>query len=333
MAAPDPEKFAKQVKRAAKSCLDLCRPLTDDKGPASDAIGALDEALSKDDDPKSIVKLAWKALDTTVTCGSKMQLGSGRVTLSGSKVLLIKQKVQPLTWICKDLSKLFKDIGDSTSFAAMKVTQANLVKCRGDQPDAPVQLLKVAEEAVKAFKDLGDVAGEAVALQSMIDGHRLKATLSPFENVRTEETAAALDLAQQQIQLFKSVKDVKGELQACHNLALLYSSDDREGDKDDKFKADQMAEAAFKLALKLGDKDLEVELLQTLMSTRLATEGAYEVERLADEAARRWRRRGSGMEKEVAWAIRTAADALKLGRSRRGAGEGTRVFEHVREAG
>mmetsp|Transcript_85764 Transcript_85764/g.135454 ORF Transcript_85764/g.135454 Transcript_85764/m.135454 type:complete len:658 (-) Transcript_85764:98-2071(-) len=312
MAAANPQRWAQQVKKAAKTCLDLCRELVDASGPAFDAVTALDEALSSEEsDPTRVMKLALKALDTTVTCGMKMRFANGILSHSGKKAHLIKRKVQPLTWISKDLSKLFKDCGDFAGLGASKVTQGHLVKCRIDQPDAPNQLLKIGEEAVKVFKDIGDVVGEATALQSLIDGHRIKAALSPFANVKNTEATSALELAQTQLELFKSAKDLRGESEAMHNIAQMYMSDGREGEKDDKFKADEMAELSFKLALKLGDKDLEVETLQTLMAARLATEGAYEVERLAEEATRRWRRRASaGWQKEEAWAIRTAADAL-----------------------
>lgn len=300
MAPVDQAKWAPKAKKAAKASLDLCKGLTDTTGPAFDAVGSLDEALGQDQDPVDLLKLALTALETTAKSAK-----------ASTKADSIRRKVQPLSWACKDLAKLFKDVDDLASFGACHLVLAHLAKCNLEDLNAPNQMLKAAQEAIKVFRDSGDVAGQASACQSMVDAHLIKAQLSPFKEVQAEEASQALEHAQSQLKLYKSIGDLKGESQALNNLAQVYMNSAREGGKDELLKADEAAESSFRLAKKLGEQDLEVATFRTFLNTRLQTEGATEVERLCDEASRRWKRGSPGERQyDQAWVAKTAADAL-----------------------
>jgi tetratricopeptide (TPR) repeat protein len=300
MAPTDAAKWAPKAKRAAKTSLDLCRGLADIGSPAFDAVNTLELALSQDQDPTDVLKVALQTVEAIA-----------KSSRTSAKSDAIRRKVQPLTWACKDFAKLFKDIDDIANFGACHLTLAQIARCNIEEPNAPNLMLKAAQEAIKVFKDIGDVAGEASAHQVCVDAHMIKGALSPFKEVQAEESSLALEAAQTQLKLSLSVNDPRGESQALKNLAQVYLSDARDGDKDDLMRADEAAAKSFQIAKNLGEQDLEIATLRTLMGARLHTEGAHEVERLCDEASRRWRRSSPGMrQNDQAWLQKTTADAL-----------------------
>ena len=128
-----------------------------------------------------ILRMSLKTLNATLQCGINVELMNGNtIHHTGKKAAAVRRRVQPLTWACKDLAKLFEDMGDLKHLGVSKVTLSNVIKCRVEQPDAPNHMLKAAEEARAIFQQIGDVAGQADALQYVVRWIQMEGSVVVF---------------------------------------------------------------------------------------------------------------------------------------------------------
>jgi len=157
-------------------------------------------------------------------------------------------------------SSVFDDIGsqyssmaeDSSATKKAKQAAALLTKAEGYLNDEDTaQCLKSADEALSIFRAENATGGVADALRVMVDAHRMNAL---FTNTKPEE---ALFLAKEELEMFKTVGDKRGQGVMLLSLAQVYIGQTKLVGSKDFDRAKESATSALKIFDAIGDKNMQ----------------------------------------------------------------------------
>mmetsp|Transcript_45131 Transcript_45131/g.79421 ORF Transcript_45131/g.79421 Transcript_45131/m.79421 type:complete len:521 (+) Transcript_45131:96-1658(+) len=309
---PVSDSWAPRVIKVSKACVDFGTALlTKTNGEAAAALDEMKALLQDGVGTLKLCQTGLAVLSGTVKESIKVDFQEDKsVELSGTKAWMFKNKSYGLIWLCKDFSELCKQADDKVSEAAAELLLCRIHMTRAPEPDAPAAIMKQAKKAIKLFQALGDEAGEAEGLAMLMDGNTLLAVLSPFKDVQERVLNEAVALGPEALELCKKTGSTSSEVKvqislANANMGFQYLNS---ADREHLNAAEAAAEAAVSLCRKTKNPDMEVVGLEVLMRVRSKLEGPSEVERIADETARRWKRQS--YKSQQAWAQHCALEAV-----------------------
>mmetsp|Transcript_52853 Transcript_52853/g.169267 ORF Transcript_52853/g.169267 Transcript_52853/m.169267 type:complete len:515 (-) Transcript_52853:130-1674(-) len=327
------------ARKAVQLVKDLREEGDDDSHQELDAkLSEAERALSSKPAAEAL-QAAVAALEQMLAAGMRTQIvgnqtadgqpAGNSVLITGKKAHLVKRRLREVLWVVKDAQGCFKQSGDQLGKGLALKALARVHLSRSDEPDAPMAALRCAKEAVTTLHAAGDAKREAEALSVAGDAHVMKAALSPYEKVTTDETENALQVLRQAAQLFSKLGDKKGEGKALHSAAsvLLNSTDE-----DQQLEAERFVQEAVDLFKEIKNQDLECAAMMTMVNARMATSGPEQAVLFAKDTATDFNKEG-GRPKHEATALHAAAELhLTLGEldeARDACKDAMRIFERV----
>lgn len=211
----------------------------------------------------------------------------------------IQNRISEVIWFAKDAAEMFKDANDiSGQIASLRaLTRGHLA--RGADPDAPSSALKVAREAVDVCNAAKAEFAEAGVQLLVAEAHVAKAVATPYEDVLIDQVTCAAAAARGSEEFYKQQGDKRNQARALHCLAKALL---RHTDEDEALDGERAADDAQELFNDIGDRESEVSVFLTGVSSRYETSGPESALMMASDAAEDWKQTGD-RKKDVALAL------------------------------
>lgn len=182
----------------------------------------------------------------------------------------------------KEIMKVYRQMGNPSMEAMATNMQADILICSRETTKA----LKLAQRAQDAYRSLGDKAGEATVMYTIVNAYVAKSLagvnpqlemtaemeqkLEKLKEQRASATDSALGLAKELVSLFRDEGNRKAEAEAMDKVALVHML------KDETEQCKQLAREERSIYQELNDVQGEAAALHTIVNANLQNEDDFD---------------------------------------------------------